>query len=91
MSNETAEHSAKKLTNKERMKIPRHAMPEQDPLERAKNFLEVPLGYTQELAVEEAERCIQCKNPKCMEGCPVNVKIPQFIFHVAMGRTATQA
>jgi glutamate synthase (NADPH) small chain len=75
----------KKLTNKERMKILRHPMPEQDPLERAKNFLEVPLGYTPQMAVEEAERCIQCKNPKCMEGCPVNVKIPQFIFHVALG------
>ena len=85
MVNEAAEHTTKKLTNKERMKIPRHGMPEQDPLERAKNFLEVPLGYTPELAREEAERCIQCKNPKCIEGCPVNVKIPQFIFHVAMG------
>jgi glutamate synthase (NADPH) small chain len=77
--------ATKKLSNKERMKIPRHAMPEQDPLERAKNFFEVPLGYTPELAIEEAERCIQCKNPKCIEGCPVNVKIPQFIFHIAMG------
>ena len=75
----------RKLTNKERMKIPRHPMPEQDPLERAKNFLEVPLGYTPAMAVEEAERCIQCRNPKCMEGCPVNVKIPEFIFHVALG------
>ncbi len=75
----------KKLSNKERMKIPRHPMPEQDPLARAQNFLEVPLGYTPQMAVEEAERCIQCKNPKCMEGCPVNVKIPQFIFHVALG------
>ena len=75
----------RKLSNKERMKIPRHPMPEQDPLERAKNFLEVPLGFTPEMAVEEAERCIQCKNPKCMEGCPVNVKIPEFIFHVALG------
>ncbi|MGA7161607.1 MAG: dihydropyrimidine dehydrogenase, partial [Bacteroidota bacterium] len=71
MINEAVEASTKKLTNKERMKIPRHGMPEQNPLERAKNFLEVPLGYTPELAREEAERCIQCKNPKCMEGCPV--------------------
>ena len=85
MSNDAAGNTVGKLTNKERMKIPRHGMPEQDPLERAKNFLEVPLGYTPELAIEEAERCIQCKNPKCIEGCPVNVKIPQFIFHVAMG------
>ena len=85
MEGETTLQPAKKLTNKDRMKIPRHPMPEQDPLERAKNFLEVPLGYTSEMAIEEAERCIQCKNPKCMEGCPVNVKIPQFVFHVAMG------
>lgn len=75
----------KKLTNKERMKIPRHPMPEQDPLERARNFLEVPLGFTAEMAVEEAERCLQCKIPKCVEGCPVNVKIPEFILHTAMG------
>ena len=77
--------ATKKLSNKERMKIPRHPMPEQDPLERAKNFLEVPTGYTAEMAIEEAERCLQCKIPKCIEGCPVNVQIPQFIFHVAMG------
>ncbi len=74
-----------KLTNKERMRIPRHPMPEQDPLERAKNFLEVPLGYTEQMAMEEAERCLQCKNPKCVEGCPVNVRIPEFIYHTAKG------
>lgn len=60
-------------------------MPEQNPLERAANFLEVPLGYTPAMAMEEAERCLQCKNPKCVEGCPVNVRIPEFIYHVAMG------
>ncbi len=75
----------RKLSNKDRMKIPRHPMPEQDPLERAKNFLEVPLGYTPAMAIEEAERCLQCKIPKCVEGCPVSVKIPEFIFHVATG------
>ncbi len=83
--NETTQPSAKKLSNKERMKIPRHGMPEQDPLVRAKNFFEVPLGYTADMAMEEADRCLQCKDPKCIQGCPVNVKIPQFIFHVAMG------
>ena len=83
--NETAQPNIKKLSNKERMKIPRHPMPEQDPLERAKNFFEVPLGYTTETAIEEAQRCLQCKDPKCMHGCPVNVKIPQFIFQVASG------
>lgn len=54
-------------------------MPEQDPKVRARNFLEVPLGYTPELAQQEASRCIQCKNPACKEGCPVNVDIPAFL------------
>lgn len=55
------------------------SMKEQDPKERIKNFDEVPLGYTEEEAVLEAERCLQCKIPKCVEGCPVNVDIPGFI------------
>jgi glutamate synthase (NADPH/NADH) small chain len=54
-------------------------MPEQPPLERVKNFSEVNLGLTTEQAIAEAKRCIQCKKPKCIAGCPVNVKIPQFI------------
>lgn len=83
MGDETIQPHSKKLSNKDRMKIPRHPMPEQDPHERAKNFFEVPLGYTADMAVEEAQRCLQCQDPKCMLGCPVNVKIPQFIFHVA--------
>ncbi len=83
--NETIQPTIKKISNKDRMKIPRHGMPEQDPLVRAKNFFEVPLGYTADMAMEEADRCLQCKDPKCIQGCPVNVKIPQFIFHVAMG------
>jgi glutamate synthase (NADPH) small chain len=90
MSNEAPARPVK-LSNKERMKIPRHPMPEQDPLERVANFKEVPLGYTAQLAMEEAERCIQCKNAKCMGGCPVNVQIPQFIFHVALGNFETAA
>jgi glutamate synthase (NADPH/NADH) small chain len=57
-------------------KIP---MPEQAPNERARNFLEVALGYSAELAVMEADRCLQCKKPKCVEGCPVSVPIPEFI------------
>ena len=85
MSSDVSTQERKKLTNKERMKIPRHPMPEQDPLQRAANFLEVPLGYTPEMAMEEAERCLQCKDPKCVAGCPVNVQIPEFIYHVAMG------
>lgn len=67
------------------LKVPRHDMPCQDPMERAKNFTEVALGYAREIAKEEAQRCIQCKNPKCVEGCPVGVDIPQFIHQVAEG------
>lgn len=80
-----------KLSNKDRMKIPRHPMPEQSPLERAHNFFEVPLGYTPEMAMEEAERCLLCKKAKCVEGCPVNVQIPQFIEQVAAGNFALAA
>ncbi len=58
---------------------PRHAMPEQAPTRRARNFTEVALGYTPELARAEAERCLQCKNPSCEEGCPVGVHIREFI------------
>jgi len=54
-------------------------MPEQDPNERIKNFKEVPLGYTDIMAKEEAERCLLCGNPECITGCPVNIDIPGFI------------
>jgi len=60
-------------------KIPRQPMPEQLPDVRAKNFAEVPLGYSAETAVKEAQRCINCKNPSCVKGCPVGVDIPGFI------------
>lgn len=63
----------------------RTKMQEQDPVLRSRNFEEVALGYTPEEAVKEAKRCIKCKNPKCVEGCPVNVYIPQFIAKVAEG------
>ena len=53
---------------------------EQDPGKRIKNFDEVNLGFTEEEAVKEAERCIQCKVPQCIKGCPVNVDIPGFII-----------
>jgi len=58
---------------------PRNKIPEQKPSVRNKNFEEVNLGYTEEQAIAEAERCIQCKNPKCVEGCPVEIDIPGFI------------
>lgn len=60
-------------------------MAEQDPRLRSRNFGEVALGYTLEEAMQEAKRCIQCKNPRCVTGCPVNVHIPQFINKVAQG------
>jgi len=66
-------------------KIPRQPMPEQDPKKRSKNFDEVPYGYTPELAQKEASRCLQCKKPKCIEGCPVGVKIPEFINLISEG------
>ena len=67
------------MANMSLKKVP---MPEQEPLVRARNFQEVTLGYTEEMAVEEAGRCLNCKNPKCVEGCPVNVRIPEFIAKV---------
>ena len=67
------------------MTLTKTPMPEQDPKVRARNFQEVALGYTEEMAKEEAGRCLNCKNPKCVEGCPVNVRIPEFIKKVAEG------
>jgi glutamate synthase (NADPH/NADH) small chain len=66
-------------------KIPRQSMPEQDPKVRAKNFDEVPLGYPEEAAMLEASRCLQCKNPSCMPGCPVEIDIPGFIDRIREG------
>ena len=60
-------------------------MPEQDPLERAHNFYEVALGYPNDRALLEATRCLQCKKPQCMKGCPVEVDIPDFIQMVKEG------
>ena len=73
------------ITNKERMKIPRQKMPEQDQTKRRSNFNEVNLGLTEELAKLEALRCIQCPKPTCIEGCPVGVKIGDFISLIAEG------
>ena len=67
------------------MTLTKTPMPEQDPQVRARNFKEVALGYTAEQAIEEANRCLGCKNPKCVEGCPVNVRIPEFIKKVQEG------
>jgi len=73
------------LLPRERMTIDRTHMPEQDALLRAANFREVNLGYSQQLAMLEAERCLLCKNPVCIEGCPVRVNIPQFIERLRVG------
>jgi glutamate synthase (NADPH) small chain len=62
-----------------KLKIPRQSMPEQDQKMRIYNFVEVPYGFTTELAMLEAGRCLQCGQPKCVTGCPVNVDIPEFI------------
>ncbi len=67
------------------VKRERQEMPRQDPKVRAHNFDEVALGYTMELALAEAERCLQCKKPYCVQGCPVEVKIPEFILALREG------
>ncbi len=74
-----------------KQKIPRQPMPEQKPNIRSKNFEEVPLGYTSEEAIKEATRCLQCKKPLCVSGCPVGVDIPGFIRHIKEGRFTNAA
>lgn len=63
----------------------KHEMPTQDAVERSKNFNEVALGYTETMAIEEAQRCLNCKNMPCVNGCPVNIKIPNFITLIKTG------
>ncbi len=67
------------------MRLDKNPMPEQDPVVRAGNFDEVALGYSAEAAIDEAKRCLNCKNPQCRTGCPVSVRIPEFIAKVAEG------
>ena len=64
------------------MRLDKNPMPSQDPNVRNKNFLEVALGYTEEQALDEAARCLNCKNHPCVDGCPVNVRIPEFIAKI---------
>lgn len=68
------------------MSLTKVPMPEQDPNVRNKNFLEVAMGYTEEMAMEEASRCLNCKSKPCVSGCPVNVRIPEFVAKVAEGK-----
>ena len=65
------------------MRMDKNAMPEQPAEVRNKNFLEVALGYTAEQAMDEARRCLSCRNRPCVSGCPVGVDIPGFIAKVA--------
>jgi glutamate synthase (NADPH) small chain len=79
------------ITTKERMQIHRQSMPEQEAAIRRANFNEVNLGLTEKLALLEAQRCLDCKDPKCMAGCPVMVNIPKFICLLAEGDVAGAA
>ena len=80
------------MTNTENVKKPAKAprvdMPCQPAAVRAHNFKEVALGYSLEQAQLEASRCLQCKNPRCRQGCPVEVRIPEFIAQVVKGDMA---
>jgi glutamate synthase (NADPH/NADH) small chain len=79
------------LTTKQRLAIPRQQMPEQPGVERSANFAEVNLGFTENLAIIEAERCIQCKDARCIAGCPVRVNIPEFVRYVSEGDLSSAA
>ena len=70
------------------MSLVKNPMPEQDAKVRARNFEEVTLGYTEEMAINEAQRCLNCKHMPCVAGCPVNVQIPKFISLIAEGKFA---
>ncbi|MDE7450676.1 MAG: dihydropyrimidine dehydrogenase, partial [Alistipes sp.] len=71
--------------------IPRVAVREQDPVQRAANFEEVCYGYDADEALTEASRCLHCKNPRCVAACPVNIRIPDFIAALHDGDTARAA
>jgi len=81
----------KRITTKQRLAIERQKMPEQDSGARSANFDEVNLGFTEELAMLEAARCLQCKDPRCVGGCPVGVNIPRFLGLLADGKIAEAA
>jgi glutamate synthase (NADPH/NADH) small chain len=76
---------SQKLSTKQRLQIDRQKMTEQDALVRSGNFEEVNLGLAEQVAVLEAERCLQCKDPKCVSGCPVMVNIPRFVELLSQG------
>ena len=74
-----------KLPPKQRTKIPRQVMPEQDAQERAQNFKEVNLGLQEAIAQRESQRCLTCADPKCSHGCPVGVQIREVVVLVREG------
>jgi glutamate synthase (NADPH/NADH) small chain len=76
-------HDGKPLAPRDRMAIPPQEMPAQDPQERRHNMREVALGYSEAQAVVEAKRCLQCKNAPCVQGCPVKIRIPEFVGAIA--------
>jgi len=80
-----------KISVKARLAIPRQAMPEQGATDRSRNFREVNLGFTEQLAMLEARRCLQCRDARCVRGCPVGVDIPRFIGFLAEGNLAGAA
>ncbi len=86
-----SEECIKELSNKERMNLPFQVMPLLSPEERVKSFNEVPIGYSPEQAKAEAMRCIQCKKPACVDGCPVGIDIPAFIKLIEEGKPAEAA
>ena len=67
------------------MRLTKNPMPTQDPAVRARNFSEVAMGYTEAMALDEAARCLNCKNMPCVGGCPVRIRIPAFIEKVREG------
>jgi glutamate synthase (NADPH/NADH) small chain len=75
----------KDMPKHERMKLPRQSMPTQSAEARSRNYDEVALGYSEENALLESARCLQCKRPKCVQGCPVGVDIPAFIERLKEG------
>ena len=79
------EELRKQMKAKERTDIPRVKMPEEDPVFRATNHTEVNLGLTEEMALREAQRCLDCANPTCITGCPVGINIPKFIKRIEQG------